>query len=635
MTAVNVTATRNLLELSRDMRIRYFCHLSSVGVIGRTRLKLVDESAACNPMNEYEATKLAAEEIVRGGLGDGRVVILRPTNIFGPATLRPMLQQSLRAQVRAFLKANECAHLVYIGDVVAAAMYWMQAAPAKSTETFIVSSDEESGNAHRDIQTFLASRVQTAPRPVKLSAPLFAPYCARLLRHGKTNYGDVLYSSSKIKQAGFNFPFGLKAGLDDALNALLQSGVARGDHRTQATSIAPIGTPEVRRRQRGFGVKVLNVIISLDRVKGGGSVERTFQMSRSLAKAGEECTILTTNIGVTPERMKELEGVTIVALPCLSQRFYLPKFNYKDIQDLVRKSDVIHLMSHWTFLNALVYFIAKRHNKPYVVCPAGVLLVYGRSKILKTLYNWVIGRRIIRNAAKHIAITADEIPQFGTYGVSKDSVTIIPNGIDPEEFKDDKVDDFRAKYGLGSVPFILFMGRLDPAKGPDLLLKAFCNAREHLLSYHLAFAGPDLDKSPELRAMVAHHNLENRVHFLGYVGGLDKSRAYHAADLLVIPSRREAMSIVVLEAGISGTPVLMTDQCGFNEIAEAGGGMVVPLEGLEKGLVDMLGNPASLKTKGEKLRAFVSKYFLWDTIIDKYIQLYNEVFRLEQRKKRE
>src|ERR1700733_165410 len=140
MTAVNVTATRNLLELSRDMRIGYFCHLSSVGVIGRTRLKLVDESAACNPMNEYEATKLAAEEIVRGGLGEGRVVILRPTNIFGPATLRPMLKQSFRSQVRAFLKGKECAHLVYINDVVAAAMYWMQApARAKSAGAFIVS----------------------------------------------------------------------------------------------------------------------------------------------------------------------------------------------------------------------------------------------------------------------------------------------------------------------------------------------------------------------------------------------------------------------------------------------------------------------------------------------------------------
>jgi nucleoside-diphosphate-sugar epimerase len=223
MTAVNVTATRHLLELARDLRIRYFCHLSSIGVIGRTRLKLVDESVACNPANRYEATKLAAEEIVREGLDDGRVVILRPTNIFGAETLRTMLQKSFRSQIRAFLKGNECAHLVYIKDVVAAAMCWMYAPAARCVETFIVSSDEESGNAHRDIQALLASRIDTAPRPFNVSAPMFVPYCARLLRNGKANYGDVLYSSRKINQAGFHFPFGLKAGLNDALNALLDS----------------------------------------------------------------------------------------------------------------------------------------------------------------------------------------------------------------------------------------------------------------------------------------------------------------------------------------------------------------------------------------------------------------------------
>jgi glycosyltransferase involved in cell wall biosynthesis len=379
-------------------------------------------------------------------------------------------------------------------------------------------------------------------------------------------------------------------------------------------------------------VKILNVIMSLDRVTGGGSVERTFQMSRSLVKAGEECTVLTTDIGLTAERTKELEGITVVALPCLSQRFFLPKLDYKYIRGLVRNADVVHLMSHWSFLNALVYSIARRHNKPYVVCPAGVLLIYGRSRALKTLYNWVIGRRLIRNAAKHIAITADEIPQFATYGVSRDSVTIIPNGIDPEDFKDDEVGDFRARYGLGSVPFILFMGRLDAAKGPDLLLKAFCDVRERLPSYHLVFAGPDLGESPELRAMIAQYEVEDRVHFLGYVGGSNKSRAYHAADLLVVPSRREAMSIVALEAGIAGTPVLLTDQCGFDEMAQSGGGMVVPAtaEGLGKGLVDMLGDSDALTMRGEKLRAFVTKYFLWDSIIGRYIQLYNELSREER-----
>lgn len=374
-------------------------------------------------------------------------------------------------------------------------------------------------------------------------------------------------------------------------------------------------------------MKVLNVVMSIDRVTGGGTAERTVQMSRSLVGAGVECTILTTDVGVSPERLGELEGVTVVALACISSRFYVPKFKYKDIEDLVIKADVIHLMTHWTFLNALVYFIARRHKKPYVVCPAGVLLIYGRSRLIKTLYNWLVGRRLIRNAARHIAITADEIPQFKAYGVGEDSIAVIPNGIDPEEFRDNRADDFRAKYGLGGVPFILFMGRLNSAKGPDLLLTAFCNSGRELAPYHLVFAGIDQDMTTELRAIVARHNVGDRVHFLGYVGGADKSRAYHAADLLAIPSRREAMSIVVLEAGITGTPVLMTDQCGFNAMAETGGGAIVPasVEGLEKGLLDMLGNPADLKTKGQRLKAYVSKHFLWDSIIDQYIQMYKDL----------
>ena len=223
MKAVNVTATKRLLELAQDKGIRYFCHLSSVGVIGKTRLKLVDESAACNPINQYEATKLAAEEIVAEGVGGGRVVILRPTNIFGAETLQSLWRPSFRSRLHAFLKAKESSHFVYVKDVVAAALYWLRAQSERSVETYIVSSDEESGNANRDIQALLSARLQTVPEPSRISAPLFLPYYARLLRHGKSNYGDVIYSSRKIHQAGFCFPFGLKAGLNDAVDGLLES----------------------------------------------------------------------------------------------------------------------------------------------------------------------------------------------------------------------------------------------------------------------------------------------------------------------------------------------------------------------------------------------------------------------------
>jgi nucleoside-diphosphate-sugar epimerase len=223
MMAVNVAATKTLFALARDMRIRYFCHLSSVGVIGRTRLTFVDESAACNPANQYETTKLAAEEIVSAGLDGGRVVILRPTNIFGTQTLQSMAQKSFRSRVRSFVKGKECAHFVYVSDVVAAAMHWLEAPSESQVDTFIVSSDEETGNTHRGIQAVLASRLACAPRPCSVAAPLFVPYFARRLRHGTANYGDVTYSSRKINRAGFLFPFGLKAGLNDAIDRLLES----------------------------------------------------------------------------------------------------------------------------------------------------------------------------------------------------------------------------------------------------------------------------------------------------------------------------------------------------------------------------------------------------------------------------
>jgi len=217
MLAVNVDATRRLFALSRDTGIKFFCHLSSVGVIGKTQQTVVDENTSCNPMNRYEETKLMAEAIVGRGLEQGRVVILRPTNIFGAETLTALLKDSFRSKVRLLLTGNEASHCVYVKDVGAAAIRWLMVPPERPVETFIVSSDEEPGNTHRAVQAFIASRVPTAPRPPRFAAPLFAPYGLRLARVRNSNRGDVIYSSRKLRASGFEFPYGLRKGLEDAL----------------------------------------------------------------------------------------------------------------------------------------------------------------------------------------------------------------------------------------------------------------------------------------------------------------------------------------------------------------------------------------------------------------------------------
>ncbi len=377
-------------------------------------------------------------------------------------------------------------------------------------------------------------------------------------------------------------------------------------------------------------MKILNVNHSLDPVRGGGVTERTYQMSRYLAEADVDCSILTLDIDLTEERRRQLKGVHITALPCVNKRFYFPRPTFgmlRSVAASVQSSDLVHIMNHWTVINALAFLAARRFHKPYVVCPAGALPTFGRSGLLKKFYNHLIGYKIVRNAARCIAVTADEIDHFRAYGVEPQKIVVIPNGINAEDYLEQGADAFRARHHLGSHPFILFIGRLNPIKGPDLLLDAFCRLGERFKNYHLVYAGPDEGLLAGLREFAHAHHMADRVHFIGFIGGAEKSRAYHAASLLVIPSRKEAMSIVVLEAGMAKTPVLITDQCGFPEVTEVNGGLVVPatVEGLEKGLAEMLMGENNLPEMGRHLNRFVTGNYQWRVLIGQYIQLYQQI----------
>jgi glycosyltransferase involved in cell wall biosynthesis len=368
--------------------------------------------------------------------------------------------------------------------------------------------------------------------------------------------------------------------------------------------------------------------MTLDPVNGGGTVERTSQMSRFLVYAGIKCTIVTTDSGLASEYMKRLEGLEVKALTTLCKRFFLPKCSFKGIRNIVKDVDIVHLMNHWTLLNVMFYLASRRCKVPYVVCPAGSLAIYGRSKAIKRLFDWIIGNRIIQNASGWISVSRNEIDHFSRYGIDKGAVTLIPNGVNPDDFAAHDDRAFREKIGIGDAPFLLFLGRLNSIKGPDLLVKVFCDTiLRKFPQHHLVLAGPDAGMLSCLTEIVAESGAEHRVHFIGHIDGVEKCSCYHAADLLVIPSRQEAMSIVVLESGIVGTPVLLTDQCGFNEVQEIGGGKVVPatIDGLREGLLELLSRPDIMKAMGEKLHKYVCDNFTWDKIVGRYINLYETI----------
>lgn len=367
----------------------------------------------------------------------------------------------------------------------------------------------------------------------------------------------------------------------------------------------------------------------LDPLSGGGTAERTFQLSRFLSQTGASCKIFTLDIGINKDRFAGLQNLSVVALPCLNRRYFIPRISFSAMDELVADADIVHLSGHWTLLNALAYISCRKYNKPYVFCPAGALKPFGRSILLKRIYDFLVGKKIARNAYACVAITEEEARDFEKYGVQADRVVVIPNGICPEDYE--LPEDYEPKQvePFNGSPYILFLGRLSEIKGPDLLLEAYAKVADRFPAIHLVFAGPDDGMLQSLAETAQKLSMTGRVHFRGYVGGKDKLKLLHGASLLAIPSRREAMSIVILEAGICRTPVLFSDTCGLDGFAKEGAGTMVnaTVDALALGLSDILNNEDAATRSVEKLESLVRKYYLWSMQAERYLALYARILK--------
>lgn len=375
-------------------------------------------------------------------------------------------------------------------------------------------------------------------------------------------------------------------------------------------------------------MRVLVCSQNLHPTLGGGVAERAFQVTRELATVqGVEMVLLTLGRGLSPQRRQDLGRAEFATLPVLSRRFFLPFPRLGLVRRLVRAADVIHLMGHWSVLNALVYWCAVLYEKPHVVSPCGALPMVGRSKLLKRTYQWIVGRRMTSRADRIIAITEDEKRSLRRCLADGQAVAVIPNGIRPEEYRHRDDAGFRRRYGLADCPFILFLGRLSHIKGPDLLVEAFAGLRAEFPDLVLVFAGPDGAMRRQLEVLARTYGIEERVRFLGFLDAKRRSWALHAARLLVIPSRREAMSVAVLDAGAAGTGVVVTDQCGLGAIGEMGAGIVVPasVEGLRSGIEAGLSDQERTRQMGRRLKAFTMERCTWRTVSREFLEVFKSV----------
>ena len=358
----------------------------------------------------------------------------------------------------------------------------------------------------------------------------------------------------------------------------------------------------------------------------GGEGERAFQLMNHLQKTDFNSSILTFKLA--NKFISDGASFKIHEILYFNKRFKFPIINYKtlkQIYNLISEADTIHIMGYWSILNVITYPLILWRLKPYSICTAGSLNITGRSRFLKKLFNFFIGKSLIKNAYKCISIVSDEQEIFCDYGANIDNIINIPNGID----KIDNVLKNNIKI-IGNLnlskSYILFIGRLNYIKGPDILLDAFILISKNFPDYSLVFVGYDEGLMNGMIKKVDECKLQDRVFFLGYQNGKEKSALYSKASLVVIPSRSNANSRVFLEAAIHKTPVITTNKCDLNHINKFNMTKIYEASSVEiaQSITKVLGDKKWKNTVSNQLYNFVLKNYSWDTISKQYINVFEK-----------
>jgi glycosyltransferase, family 1 len=170
------------------------------------------------------------------------------------------------------------------------------------------------------------------------------------------------------------------------------------------------------------------------------------------------------------------------------------------------------------------------------------------------------------------------------FGLPYEKINVVPNGVNLNLYNGVEKDyNFRRQYAADNEKIILYVGRLVYEKGIQNLIAAMPKV---LNGYHdskliIAGKGGMID---ELRDEVRRLNIENKVYFTGYLNLNQVTKMYKCADVAVFPSTYEPFGVVALEGMLSGTPVVVSDVGGLNEIVQH----------RENGMKSYAGNPNSI-----------------------------------------
>lgn len=237
------------------------------------------------------------------------------------------------------------------------------------------------------------------------------------------------------------------------------------------------------------------------------------------------------------------------------------------------------------------------------------------------------------------------------YGIQSRKIRAIPCGIDPDRFRPLDRTEARGRLGLGPEPILLFVGRIDPAKGVDFLIDGYANLRARWQGAErpaLVLVGGELRRGPAglelgadltwVRALAEARGVADGLIVRGPQQHDCLPDYYAAADLTVVPSRYESFGLVAVESMACGTPVVATRVGGLPYTVEDGqNGYLAPY-----GDAVALGEALDRVLRDDALRRRLgagavdtAREFGWSGVTDRVLGLYGQLLAQRHAPRRE
>lgn len=295
----------------------------------------------------------------------------------------------------------------------------------------------------------------------------------------------------------------------------------------------------------------------------------------------------------------------------------------------IKKSDVIHIHDFYTLANVWITFLAWLYKVPYGISVHGCLESkrIEQKAVYKKIFLSLFGIRMMKRARFLVATSDMEYDAYQEYGINKKKIVRIGHGVLRSEFETETTrKEARAELTVPQDAILFtFIGRFHYIKGVDLLLDAFSKIQN--TNTWLLLAGSDDGYLDEVKKRIENSPNKHRILLKGPCTGEEKARVFTASDAFVYPSRSEGFSLGILEAGSTGLPLLITDQCHFDEVGKIQAGIVVPVT--EKGIytalqsfIDM--DKAKRMSMSQTVVDYIEKKYSMESIATQLLRAYGK-----------